>query len=222
MWLICIPIYSRFLIMHLHSNMVLLQLDLFNEPEGCITNLHSNMVLLQSVTNIGKAILHLIYIPIWFYFNKSIKLYIFGYITDLHSNMVLLQWFLSSLCNNFGFIYIPIWFYFNSVVYRTYLFLSQFTFQYGSTSMIVGIGSWMLWPIYIPIWFYFNPIIVFSLIINNKIYIPIWFYFNGILPEHTDIFVGIYIPIWFYFNEATALAQGVTIPDLHSNMVLLQ
>ena len=58
---------------HLHSNMVLLQSASHVMQRRQNPHLHSNMVLLQSVTNIGKAILHLIYIPIWFYFNGAAR-----------------------------------------------------------------------------------------------------------------------------------------------------
>ena len=166
--------------MHLHSNMVLLQLDLFNEPEGCITNLHSNMVLLQFVRQLHFAFRNLIYIPIWFYFN------------GIRTPSLL-------LCLH---IYIPIWFYFNNYghshnVYNHHLhsnmvllqlirrvvtqMVNRFTFQYGSTSIRNCIYGKIRKNIYIPIWFYFNRAWLMLTCRFFQIYIPIWFYFNGVI-----------------------------------------
>ena len=77
-----------------------------------------------------------IYIPIWFYFNWFCVSLICSSIY-LHSNMVLLQWSNSGSIVPCKCIYIPIWFYFNDLFCSSHARNSQFTFQYGSTSMML-------------------------------------------------------------------------------------
>ena len=79
-------------------------------------SLHSNMVLLYLIASpLSRGTIILLYIPIWFYFNDS-------------------------SCNNRNRdspLYIPIWFYFNVMQKLIDTLKSFFTFQYGSTLMIV-------------------------------------------------------------------------------------
>ena len=144
--------------------------------------------------------MHQIYIPIWFYFNDEgatgeaeaddiyIPIWFYFNVSRVQKNRKLVR------------IYIPIWFYFNKFVLLQSLVPFQFTFQYGSTSILPALGV-------------ISPLLYLH---SNMVLLQ----FSRV--PYLSVFISIYIPIWFYFNEATALAQGVTIPDLHSNMVLLQ
>ena len=76
--------------LYLHSNMVLLQSKSEKSCQDAKLNLHSNMVLLQFFFLSAIVVIHLIYIPIWFYFNQIFR-DLHSTLLNLHSNMVLLQ-----------------------------------------------------------------------------------------------------------------------------------
>ena len=142
-----------------------------------------------------------IYIPIWFYFNSISK----------------------SLSTVAYFIYIPIWFYFNESDFTTVEATSKFTFQYGSTLiLLINIISYFYFGIYIPIWFYFNKIMPWFIPLY---FIEFTFQYGSTLiiiyASHSITIFRIYIPIWFYFNNYEVLAKYDIKFDLHSNMVLL-
>ena len=118
-----------------------------------------------------------------------------------------------------------------------------FTFQYGSTLIVLLAKVRSLTCIYIPIWFYFNstsPLcnrfwllftfqygstLMLAKLWNDTnrklIYIPIWFYFNDQFRWYKRLFRKIYIPIWFYFNQVIYTRCRRFQTNLHSNMVLL-
>ena len=167
--------------------------------------------------------MHQIYIPIWFYFNDEgatgeaeaddiyIPIWFYFNVSRVQKNRKLVR------------IYIPIWFYFNKFVLLQSLVPFQFTFQYGSTSILPALGviSPLLYLHSNMVLLQFSRVPYLSVFIS--IYIPIWFYFNPdviwyVSPGTTFTFQYgstsimifrqrrncciIYIPIWFYFNEA--------------------
>ena len=146
---------------NLHSNMVLLQwreerhhgtdkwftfqygstsMKMRYSWLSLLNNLHSNMVLLQWKTYLQSQYSKEIYIPIWFYFNDEgatgeaeaddiyIPIWFYFNVSRVQKNRKLVR------------IYIPIWFYFNKFVLLQSLVPFQFTFQYGSTSILPALG----------------------------------------------------------------------------------
>ena len=117
------------------------------------------MVLLNSFLHSLQVLDTNIYIPIWFYFNID-KFEISCRKCDIYIPI----WFYFNFscytsCLYIVNIYIPIWFYFNKVVYYESVEVEKFTFQYGSTLIILfNISIFNYIFIYIPIWFYFNYI----------------------------------------------------------------
>ncbi len=119
-------------------------------------------------------------------------------------------------------LYIPIWFYFNVIkdIYR--LLTVGFTFQYGSTLILLNIHLACFFKSFT---FQYGSTLIFTVfcLLNIYIilYIPIWFYFNAAQISIKCTFLFLYIPIWFYFNFIFVLLMMIVHYSLHSNMVLL-
>ena len=143
--------------------------------------------------------MHQIYIPIWFYFNDEgatgeaeaddiyIPIWFYFNVSRVQKNRKLVR------------IYIPIWFYFNKFVLLQSLVPFQFTFQYGSTSILPALGV-------------ISPLLYLH---SNMVLLQ----FSRV--PYLSVFISIYIPIWFYFNDCRHRFMNA-LTYLHSNMVLLQ
>ena len=151
--------------------------------------------------SIFHGVLLILYIPIWFYSNKS---------RDRRS------WLNIKL-------YIPIWFYSNSIVRWNSITIVTFTFQSGSIQILpLLVFTVSTSTLYIPIWFYSNGVSQSTVHAYLVLYIPIWFYSNTVKrgkqkPPTWTLHSNLVLFKWRKWSRI----RHHRVP-LHSNLVLFK
>ena len=168
-------------------------------PNRLPQNLHSTMLLLYLMIGVDNTTIDSIYIPLCFYFIRTIPLHKSRPSHDLHSTMLLL---------------------YPRGQLLTETFKREFTFHYASTLSI------LISPMSKPLHnLHSTMLLLYRLyhsdcIIADFIYIPLCFYFILFGVFHSSPSSMIYIPLCFYFiiSSCKLWQNGVY---LHSTMLLL-